>query len=277
MRKGSLKRLTKGLMVHTALLLLTIPIVFMLFWFVQTSSYSAATRAFTPQNWSFLYSDAGESGIPLVWPVLGFTVLFGAIVAAVQLVVILPAAYAISRLDFRGKTLMLRALILLQAFPSVVVMIAVFFILTYIKLIDSLAGVVLVCVVNMAPMNAYILKGFFDAVPWDIEQASMVDGCSRFESFYKVVLPAVVPGILTVSVFAFMSAYGEWFLFRVLIFSGKYATMARLFSSLIIEGQYNFGAMAAFGVFYTLPIALFYILTQKSLLKMTVIGGKNYI
>lgn len=277
MRRLGWKRFLRGLLTHAVLLVLTIPIAFMLFWFIQTSVYSASMHRFTPENWSFLFATDAASGIPLVWPVLGFTVVFGAIVAGMQLLVILPAAYAISRLNFKGKALMLRALVLLQAFPSVVVLIAVFFVLTYLGLIDSLFGVVLVCVVNMAPMNAYILKGFFDAVPWDIEQASMVDGCSRFGSFYKVVLPATLPGILTVSVFAFISAYGEWFLFRVLIFSNQYSTMARLFASLIIDGTYNFGALAAFGVFYTIPIAVFYILTQKSLLKMTVMGGKNFV
>jgi inositol-phosphate transport system permease protein len=278
---GAMKRTVSAVLVNAFLVFVSFPIVYMLFWLVKSTLINPVTGGVSMESWGFLHSSAwaATTDIPLVWPILGFTVLFGVLVTVMDVLIAVPAAYSASRLDFKGKVALIKFLFLLQAFPGVVVLIAVFYIMVYMGLVNTLAGVVLLSAASMLPSHVYMLKGFFDSVPWDLEQASMVDGCTRWQAFRAVLLPGVRPGIIVIAVFAFMSAYGEWFLFSVFIFSDSYYTMARTISLLLLSPNQNvpLGAMTAFGVFYTIPIAVFYALSQRILLQIKNIGGKKFI
>jgi len=105
----------------------------------------------------------------------------------------------------------------------------------------------------------------------------MVDGCTRYGAFKKVLVPFVLPGIGAISVFSFLGAYGEWFLFKLLIFNDDMLTLAGYLARLVTKEDQilNYGLITAIGLFYTLPIIVFYIFTQKVFMKVNLGGAKQ--
>jgi inositol-phosphate transport system permease protein len=268
----------RSVRVHGLMVLSVLPILYMVIWLVLSSIYNYNSGRLSWENWRFLIEPIRYQGVsfPLIWPIVLNTVIFGLTVTVLEICIATPTAYALSRLDFVGKATLLKFLFIMRSFPSITLLITTFFILLQLGLINSMAGVILVTVAGALPGHAYILKGFFDDVPWDLEWSALVDGCSRFTAFYQVVLPAVRSGIAAIAVFAFTGAYGEWLLIRTFIFTNDQLTLAGYMAKLITDEEriLNYGLITAIGVFYTLPIAIFYILTQGFLMKANV-GGRR--
>jgi inositol-phosphate transport system permease protein len=144
---------------------------------------------------------------PSVW-----TAFFNSLALAVsQTVIILTVAslagYYISRFAFRGRNAFLQGLLVLHAFPAMTLIIPIFLMLYWIHLLDTIVGVMLVLAAIELPFYVFVMKGFFDGVPWDIEMSAMTDGATRRQAFRLVVLPQVRVGLIAVAVFAFIRAW----------------------------------------------------------------------
>jgi len=194
-----------------------------------------------------------------------------------------PAAYAFSRMNFRGRASLMRFLILLHAFPGVALIIGVYaiYVYTYRALAESrlasdmllLAYAFLYVIVARAsleiPMSTWLMKGFFDRIPWEVEWAAIVDGASRLRAFREVMLPLVKPGLAALSIFAFMAGWEE--LIYVVVFLPQNApTLASYIhyqlSGGALETSY-FPIVAAAAVVYLIPTILFFVFTQRLLLE----------
>jgi inositol-phosphate transport system permease protein len=186
------------------------------------------------------------------------------------------AGYALARIEFPGRQAIMKTTLLLHAFPSVALLIAVFYILNFLGLFDSLWGVVLVKTALQIPMTAWIMKGFFDDVPWDVEWAGLIDGCNRFKVWYSIVIPLIKPGIAAVSIFSFLSGWSEFLLLYTFILSDENVTLSSYLQKLISDpNMVNYGLLSAVSLFYMLPVLLFFIFTQKSLMQVSAGGGKR--
>ena len=144
---------------------------------------------------------------PSVW-----TAFFNSLALALsQTVIILTVAslagYYISRFAFRGRNAFLQGLLVLHAFPAMTLIIPIFLMLYWIHLLDTIIGVMLVLAAIELPFYVFVMKGFFDGVPWDIEMSAMTDGATRRQAFRLVVLPQVRVGLIAVAVFAFIRAW----------------------------------------------------------------------
>ncbi len=194
----------------------------------------------------------------------------------------IPAAYTISRMNFRGRSPLMKLLILLHAFPGVALIIAVYamFVAT-LKHIPKeyfvLYSFVYVIVARASleiPMAIWILKGFFDRVPWEVEWAAIVDGASRLRTLYQVVLPVVKPGIAAVAIFAFLAGWEE--LIYVLVFlPPEEKTLATFIDSQLGSASLELAylpVVAAAATLYLIPTIVFFIFTQRLLLE-TMAGG----
>ena len=151
----------------------------------------------------------GATQFPNVWNAFGNSILIAGAQTAIVVTVASLAAYYLSRFQFPGRTGMLRSLLVLHAFPVMTLIVPMFLMLYWIGLLDTLAGVILVLVAFELPFAIFIMKGFFDAVPWDIEMSALTDGASRRQAFVRVVLPQVTNGILAISVFTFIRGWEE--------------------------------------------------------------------
>ncbi|MBP3965688.1 carbohydrate ABC transporter permease [Paenibacillus lignilyticus] len=269
----------KKVLVHTYMTLFTLPIAAMIIWYFLAATMNFTTGEFSLDNFSFFTSPVEYSGVklPMIWPIVLNTIVYSLLIVAIEVGISVPTAYAFSRLDFVGKGAALKFLFLMRSFPGITLIIATFFILVQMGLVNTYLGVMLVATTGSLPGLVYIMKGFFDEVPWDIEWAAMVDGSSRFGAFRKVLVPYVFSGIGAIAVFAFLGAYGEWFLFTLLIFDDNMLTLAGYLAKLVTKENHimNYGLITAIGLFYTLPVVLFYIFTQKMFMKVNMGGAKQ--
>ena len=186
------------------------------------------------------------------------------------------AGYYLSRFDFRGRERYLEGLLVLHAFPAMTLIIPIFLLMHRVGLLGTRASVVLVIVALELPFAIFVMKGFFDAVPWDIEMSAMTDGASRRRAFLLVVLPQVRVGILAIAVFAFLRGWEEYVFTRTLLLEKTNWTMS-LYLFWMREDVMgtDYAMVSAMGVFYVLPSIVLYTLTQKYLTQMTIGGIKG--
>jgi inositol-phosphate transport system permease protein len=237
-------------------------------------------------NWRFLWNPdiadtlKGASGVgakfPSVWTAFGNSLLLALIQMAIVVGVSTLAGYYLSRYDFPGRASYLKGLLVLHAFPAMTLIIPIFLLMYWIGLLDTLTGVILVVAALELPFAIFVMKGFFDAVPWDIEMSAMTDGASRRQAFLLVVLPQVKVGMLAIGIFAFLRGWEEYVFVRTLLLQKANWTMS-LYLFWMREDVMgtDYAMVSAMGVFYVLPSVLLYTLTQKYLTQMTVGGIKG--
>ncbi|KPV64347.1 MAG: Trehalose/maltose transport system permease protein MalG [Candidatus Bathyarchaeota archaeon BA1] len=209
-----------------------------------------------------------------IWEVLRNTILYAGASGGTVTIICLLGGYALSRMSFKGKGFFLSLQLLLHAFPGHILLIAVFFLLLYLKLLYTIPGVATARASIEIPLGIMMAKGFFDAVPWDLERAAMVDGCGRFGVWLKIFLPLIKPGIAAVFIWGFIFAWHE-FIFVFTLLPGAVRLMSTLIQAMIATEVLPTGLLAAVSLFYMLPPLMFFIILQKALLKVPVLGGKG--
>ncbi len=238
-------------------------------------------------NWEYLWNphavdevmrhaSAALSQFPWVWTAFFNSLLLAGTQTVLVIVVSTLAGYYLSRFSFAGRASFLQSLLVLHAFPAMTLVIPIFLIMYWTNMIDTLTGVILVIVTLELPFSIFIMKGFFDAVPWDIEMSAMTDGASRRQAFFQVVLPQVKVGVLAIGVFAFIKGWEEYVFVRTLLFEKSNWVMS-LYLFWVADDimGVDYGVVAAVGVFYVMPSVLLYIFCQKFLVQMTIGGIKG--
>jgi inositol-phosphate transport system permease protein len=210
---------------------------------------------------------------PSVWIAFRNSLALAFSQTAIILTVASLAGYYISRFAFRGREAFLQGMLVLHAFPAMTLIIPIFLILHWVGLLDTIIGVMLVLATIELPFYVFVMKGFFDGVPWDIEMSAMADGATRRQAFRMVVLPQVRVGLIAVGVFAFIRAWEEYIFVRTMLIENTNWVMSLylFWVSDDIMGV-DYGIVAAVSVFYVLPSLLLYVFCQRYLTQMT-IGG----
>lgn len=218
----------------------------------------------------------GAVQFPNVWHAFWNSILLAGSQTAIVVTVASLAGYYLSRFQFPGREGMLRALLVLHAFPVLTLIVPLFLMLFYIGLLDSLFGVILVLVGFELPFAIFIMKGFFDAVPWDIEMSALADGASRRQAFVRVVMPQVTNGIIAISVFSFIRGWEEYiFVFTFLIDNTNWTLSLYMFFVRDDVMGVDYGVVSAVGVFYLVPSLVLYAAAQKYLMQMSIGGVKG--
>jgi multiple sugar transport system permease protein len=214
-----------------------------------------------------------------IWHRSGFPRLItnSAIVTAMTVVVCLLfgvlAAYSISRYNFRGRTGLLLFYLVIRMFPFVLLLIPLFIMLRSIGLLDSRVGLALAYTTFLLPLCIWLLKGFFDAIPAELEEASRVDGSTRLGALFRIVLPLARPGLIATAVFIAIGAWNE-FLFALMLTSSQGARTWPVGLQLMVgEFQLPWGQLSAGGVISIVPIILFFSVVQRSLVRGLTAGG----
>lgn len=178
-------------------------------------------------------------------------------------------AYAFSRFRFRGRRSLLLTILLVQVFPNMLAMVALFLLLQQIgNYIPSLGlnshgGLILIYLSGALGVNTWLMKGFFDSIPRDLDESAMIDGASHWQVYWRVVFPLVRPILAVVGVLTFIGAYSDVILARVLIQSTEQFTLA-VGLWLFISGRYTeqWGVFAAGALMGALPIVVVYLILQ---------------
>jgi inositol-phosphate transport system permease protein len=218
----------------------------------------------------------GAVQFPNVWHAFGNSILIAGTQTAVVVTVASLAAYYLSRFQFPGRSSMLRSLLVLHAFPVMTLIVPMFLMLYWIGLLDTLFGVILVLVAFELPFAIFIMKGFFDAVPWDIEMSALTDGASRRQTFVSIVLPQVRNGILAIAVFTFIRGWEEYiFVFTFLVRNTNWTMSLYMYWVRDDVMGVDYGVVSAVGVFYLVPSLILYMAAQRYLMQMSIGGVKG--
>ncbi|MFI7032591.1 carbohydrate ABC transporter permease [Microbispora rosea] len=206
-----------------------------------------------------------------VWNDIGYAVFFknsvivGVWSLLVTTVIAVMGGYALSRYRFRGRGLFMVVLLCTQFIPGAMMLIPLFSIFKSLSLINSLAGLVVADTVFNLPLSIILMSGFISAVPFTVEEAAMVDGCTRFRGFLAIVLPQLRPGLIAVGSFAFIHTWNN-FLFALMFVSKQDSfTIPVGLSYTIGEYSADFGALAAGGVVAALPVVCVFAVVQRYL------------
>ncbi|MBV9278875.1 MAG: sugar ABC transporter permease [Chloroflexi bacterium] len=173
-------------------------------------------------------------------------------------------AYAFSRFRFFGRKYGLMGLLLIQMFPAQMAFVALFYLLNYIHLLNSLTGLIVVFLGGGIPFNAWLFKGYIDGLPRDLEEAAYVDGATPFQAFWKVILPLTRPMMAVIFIFQTIGIYNDYILTNYLITSSdKYTVAVGLYSFLNNQFSQNWNDFAAGAIIATIPIVLLFLLAQR--------------
>ena len=155
--------------------------------------------------------------------------------------------------------------------------IGVLYVLLHLGILNTLTGVIVVAIALRLPGSTFIIRNFFAGIPQDIENSALVDGCNRLTAFFQVIIHMVKPGLASISIFAFMSAWSNYLLFNVLIFNTKTPVLATYLRVLSRNDQMiaDYGVFAAMAMVYMLPVLIFFFISQRQLMQGTISGGKG--
>jgi multiple sugar transport system permease protein len=183
------------------------------------------------------------------------------------------AAYSISRYRFRGRGGMLTFYLVIRMFPVVLMLLPLYIMLRNIGLLDTLFGLALTYTTFLLPVSLLMLKGFFDAVPADLEDAARIDGSTRLGALFRVVMPLARSGVAATAVLLAVSAWNE-FLFALMLTNSEGSRTWPVGLQLMVgEFQLPWGLMAAGGMVSIVPIIIFFSFAQRALVRGLLVGA----
>jgi inositol-phosphate transport system permease protein len=240
---------------------------------------------FTFDNWSFLVEGTIAGMRFNIWQIALNSLIIAATQTVFVLIVSSMAAYALSRMNFFGRRSFLSFTLILHGFPAITLLIPIFFVLRNISQLplvggffgyNTLGGIALVMVAFELPLGVWLMKGFFDHIPWDIERSALIDGASRWRTFWEILLPQIRPGILALGIFAFISGWNAFIIPQTYSVGAGAANLPVFLNELIDEtAPVDWNQVAAVGLFQLIPIMAFFIFAQEYLLNIYAGGTKG--
>jgi multiple sugar transport system permease protein len=181
--------------------------------------------------------------------------------------------YAMSRWRFRGRTLYGNTLLMVQMFPGVMLGIPLFLVLDNYGLIDTMWALLVTYLTFALAFSVWMLKGYFDGIPREIEEAALIDGANRLQVLWQIVLRLSVPGIVTVAVFTFLLAWNEFFFAYLFLVSPQKMTLTLGLFTFIRQYTTDWGYIMAAGILTCLPALVFFFLLQRALTRGLIAGA----
>jgi ABC-type glycerol-3-phosphate transport system permease component len=171
--------------------------------------------------------------------------------------------YALARVQFRFSNLILFSIIAPQFVPGLVNLVPTYIIMAHLGLLDTYAVLILLYTVHSLPMSVWIIKAFFETVPAELEQAAMVDGCTRWGSLWRVMLPLAQPGLAAAALFAFVNSWNEFLIAITMTSSAEMRTLPVAIYLSITDVGIDWGALMASATLAVAPIAILFIFLQQ--------------
>jgi len=266
-RRGPLASL--GL--HAALAVASLIAVFPVFW-VLVTSFKPDARAVEPtptltnqssfDNYTRILS--GEKGAFLSW--FGNSVTIAAMTTVVGLFLAATTGYAVSRFNFPGRRGLMLGFLVIQMFPFAVLIVPLYNILLALGLQGTSIGLVLVYCTTAVPFCTYMLKGYFDTIPREIDEAGRVDGLSPFGVFWRLILPLARPGLAVTAFYSFLTAWGEVaFASAFLSAADESKTLAVGLQVFVQQNRTEWGHLAAASILVAIPAVIVFYLVQRFL------------
>ena len=263
------KKATKSLW-NTLGLLIFLVMAFPAYWMINTAlkkqnEWQNYTPHFIPEHPTFRNFTgafhAANFGIDL-WN--SFLITFATLL--VSLVVGFLGALAIARFHFHGKKVVIFTVLLVQMVPLIVLVIPITQTLNTLQLRDTLSGIILTYLVFTVPYTVWTLRGFIANIPRELDEAAMVDGCTRWQTFYRIILPLTGPGLVATSVYGFIQAWNEFILITTINHNQrKVNMMAWLVDTSVGSRGTDWGVLMAGATITSIPVVILFLAIQKNI------------
>ncbi|MFB7499546.1 carbohydrate ABC transporter permease [Streptomyces sp. NPDC056161] len=198
------------------------------------------------------------------WGPVGRSLIVSVSVVAIGVVVGMLAALAISRFAFRGRKIVIVGILAVQMIPLVAMIIPVFLLLNDLDQYDKLTGLIITYLTFVLPFTVWTLRGFIVNIPRELEEAAMVDGCSRTGAFVRVVFPLLAPGMVATSVYAFIQAWNEY-LYALMLMSQQHQTATVWLGNFTTKHGTEYAPMMAGATMMALPVVVLFLFVQRKM------------
>lgn len=240
---------------------------------------------FTLKNWESIFK-GNIAGLEFeILPILLTSLGIAVVMTITILLVSSMSGYALSRMNFPGRRFFLSFTLILHGFPAVTLLIPIFFVLLNLGKIpivgdlvgfNTVGGIALVMVAFQLPLGIWLMKGFFDNIPWDMERSAMIDGASRWRTYWEILLPQIRPGLLALGIFAFISGWNAYIIPATYSIGAGVNNLPVFLNELIDEtAPVDWNQVAAVGMFQLIPVFVFFIFAQEYLLNIYAGGTKG--
>lgn len=252
------------------MIVIIIAALFPVLWILSLSLKDPATIAdgrLIPADWTFDNYEAlftGGFDSPLLRPLIN-SVLIALISTSIAIVLASFTAYAIARLDFPGKLVILGGALAIAMFPAISTVGPLFDMWRNLGLYDTYPGLIIPYLTFALPLAIYTLVAFFREIPWDLEQAAAVDGATPFQAFRKVIVPLAAPGVFTAAILVFIFCWNDFVFAISLTSTNSSRTVPAALAFFTGDSQFTAptGNIAAAAVLVTIPIIIFVLFFQR--------------
>jgi len=240
---------------------------------------------FTLKNWESIFV-GNIAGLEFnIVPIFMTSLAIAVLMTFVVLLVSSMAGYALSRMHFPGRRFFLSFTLILHGFPAITLLIPIFIVLLRLGNIpvigeligfNTVGGIALVMVAFQLPLGVWLMKGFFDNIPWDMERSALIDGASRWRTYWEILLPQIRPGLLALGIFAFIGGWNAYIIPATYSIGSGVSNLPVFLNELIDEtAPVDWNQVAAVGLFQLIPIFIFFIFAQEYLLNIYAGGTKG--
>jgi N,N'-diacetylchitobiose transport system permease protein len=257
--------------------------VFPVYWMVQSAfepngEITSLTPSFFPVHFTFHnFADAVNHtagvGQAYFWDDARNSLVIVTSASAIALVFGFLAAAAISRFRLRGSSAFLVLILVVQMVPGTALIIPVFLLLNNLHLTDNYLGLILVYAGTSLPFTVWVLRGFVRGVPIELEEAAMVDGTSRFGAFWRILLPLVLPGLISAGIFAFITAWNDFLVADVVMQQNYHQTLPVWLFSFTTNTGTDYGGLMAGCTIMSIPVVIFFLFAQRRIVSGMTAGA----
>ncbi|MFC5662510.1 carbohydrate ABC transporter permease [Kitasatospora misakiensis] len=240
--------------------------VFPVYWMISTAfkptkDIVSKTPVFVPLDATLEHFKTAVS-VPKFWTYTANSVIVTVLAVAISLVIATLAAFAVARMRFRGRKAFVLVIMAAQMAPWEVMTIAVYLISRDNEMLNSLVPLTAFYMMMVLPFTIWTLRGFIAAVPKELEESAMVDGCTRTQAFVKVIFPLLAPGLMSTSLFGFITAWNE-FPLVLIINKTDGQTLPLWLSSFQTAFGNDWGATMAASTLFALPVLILFVFLQR--------------
>ncbi|MDX9806442.1 MAG: sugar ABC transporter permease [bacterium] len=270
------------LLMHLSLMLVCAAVIYPVLWVIKMAlspeqGFSLSANPFPVEfsldNFRHVIFTTDSSGGWLFGRQFFNSVVISAATTVLGITLATTAGYAFSRFEFPGKDLGMKMFLVSQMFPGVVMAIPLYILLDKLGLLNSMAGLVLVYSTTAIPFCVWMLKGYFDTIPKDLEEAAIIDGASQWTIFFTVIMPLAKPAIVVTALFSFMTAWNEFILAATFLGNEKSFTLPVTLQHYVGSYSTEWGYFAAGAIIVSIPVMVLFFILQKSLIGGLTAGG----
>jgi len=271
--------------IHALLLLASVVVLYPVLWVLQLAltpgqAFQALSigdggllSGLSLQNFADVMQTEDATGTWLFGRQLFNSLVVSVVTAAVGVVLATTAGYAMSRFTFPGRDAGMALFLVTQMFPGVVMAIPLYILLDELGLLDSLLGLALVYATTAIPFCTWNLKGYFDTIPVELEEAAIMDGASRWTIFTRISLPLAKPALVVTALFSFMTAWNEFILAATFLSDERAFTLPVVLQSYVGDFGTEWGRFAAGAILVSLPVMALFFALQRHLVEGLTSGG----